>query len=649
MEVSECVVRRRMGSQPGNARVVEKERDGVENPLKLQLPGGNHSRSHSTPENEADHWDISPQAFNSIKAGWKRMKRSIEIKKKYISRKDRQTSLEKDVAHLEMKLQGQLAVREALENALGLVSTSSSSENGHHIPKQTEEMIKEITALEYEVARLEQHLLLLYRKVFEHNVSNNPSRSITREDSFCQKSHSGPLQPTNGLMSLLKQGTSMVQRSQSSLSQSSTSSLQQLGSGLSRQMYSDSLVQRSHSSLSSSSVIRHSPPLYNSPQSGMERSSHSQPLSLAQELEGRVARLADHLGTSIANHVHESPNRLSEDLVHCMAAIYCKLAEPPLPNIGFSSSPTSSLSSSSTFSPQDQCESWSPSCKNDVQCDVMMTDPFCVKRAKESIGAYTSMLAVPWICVDNDRLSYAARMLHTFKSYVQRLEKVDLKGLKHEEKLAFWINIYNALMMHAYLAYGIPQNHLKRVQLLLKAAYKVGGLSINAHVIQSILGCRLYRPVQWLQTLQTLLSAGMKFKAGDERQSYALNRSEPLVCFAVCCGGHSDPAVRVYTAKNIYQELEAAKEEYIHASVGVSKSGKVLLPKLLEGFANDSFLSLSGLLDMVCKCLPESQRNDIRKFSLSKPHKSIEWLPYNFNFRYIFSRELAKWTPPLLS
>jgi hypothetical protein len=42
----------------------------------------------------------------------------------------------------------------------------------------------------------------------------------------------------------------------------------------------------------------------------------------------------------------------------------------------------------------------------------------------------------------------------------------------------------------AYLAYGIPQNRLKRLNLLQKAAYKVGAYSINAQTIEhSILGC----------------------------------------------------------------------------------------------------------------------------------------------------------------
>ncbi len=31
---------------------------------------------------------------------------------------------------------------------------------------------------------------------------------------------------------------------------------------------------------------------------------------------------------------------------------------------------------------------------------------------------------------------------------VEQLEKVDPRQMTHEQKLAFWINIYNALMMH---------------------------------------------------------------------------------------------------------------------------------------------------------------------------------------------------------
>ena len=31
---------------------------------------------------------------------------------------------------------------------------------------------------------------------------------------------------------------------------------------------------------------------------------------------------------------------------------------------------------------------------------------------------------------------------------IRELERVDPSTMQHEEKLAFWLNIYNALMMH---------------------------------------------------------------------------------------------------------------------------------------------------------------------------------------------------------
>ncbi|KAH9550543.1 hypothetical protein CY35_10G077400 [Sphagnum magellanicum] len=256
-----------------------------------------------------------------------------------------------------------------------------------------------------------------------------------------------------------------------------------------------------------------------------------------------------------------TPNALSEELLCCMAAIYCKLADPPLPTeLSNSFSPSYSSSSSSATaattmttmhesSSREFCnsnESWSstrwrsdnhntsPSCDMD---GCIFPDPYSVNETGDDndVGPYSSMVEVPWICVDKERLAYAARALRNFRLMVEQLEKVDPGKMTQDEKLAFWINIYNALMMHAYLAYGIPRNRLKRLSLLQKAAYKVGLYSISAQTIEhSILGFRSNRPAQWLQAL---LNPGTKFKLGDERWAYALQTPEPSVCFALCCGG----------------------------------------------------------------------------------------------------------------
>lgn len=38
-----------------------------------------------------------------------------------------------------------------------------------------------------------------------------------------------------------------------------------------------------------------------------------------------------------------------------------------------------------------------------------------------------------------------------FRSLVNKLEGVNPRKLNHEEKLAFWINIHNSLVMHVML------------------------------------------------------------------------------------------------------------------------------------------------------------------------------------------------------
>ncbi|KAF3618038.1 hypothetical protein FXO38_33637 [Capsicum annuum] len=130
--------------------------------------------------------------------------------------------------------------------------------------------------------------------------------------------------------------------------------------------------------------------------------------------------------------------------------------------------------------------------------------------------------------------------------------------MRHNKKLAFWINVHNALVMHEFLVYGIPRSTLKRVSQLLKAAYNIGGNTVSVDMIQSsILGCRLPRPGQWIQSL---LFPKQKFKAGDARKGYAIEHSDPRLRFALCSGSHSDALLRLYTPKRVFQELEVAKE-----------------------------------------------------------------------------------------
>lgn len=98
----------------------------------------------------------------------------------------------------------------------------------------------------------------------------------------------------------------------------------------------------------------------------------------------------------------------------------------------------------------------------------------------------------------------------------------------------------------------------------------------------------------------------------------------------------------MFTPKRVVQELEVAKDEYIRATFGVRKDRKILLPKLVDTFAKESGLCSAGVMEMIQQSLPESLRKSIKKCQLAKSRKCIEWIPHNFTFRYLISKELVK-------
>mgnify|MGYP006957852017 CR=1 FL=1 len=107
--------------------------------------------------------------------------------------------------------------------------------------------------------------------------------------------------------------------------------------------------------------------------------------------------------------------------------------------------------------------------------------------------------------------------------------------------------------------------------------------------------------------------------------------------------------VRVYTSKNVNEELDAARSEYLQASIGFRNDKKVLLPKILEWYAREASISSSALLEWLSHHIDEKEKDILLKCIRSRPNKNashcIEWQPYNFNFRYMFHPKAQRIAP----
>ncbi|KZV45346.1 hypothetical protein F511_04084 [Dorcoceras hygrometricum] len=510
---------------------------------------------------------------------------------KNISIKDdisnQRASLEQDIDQLQLRLQQERSMRGVLERAMGRASSTLSP--GHrHFAAQTKELISEIELLEEEVAKREQHVLTLYRSIFEY---------VSR-----------PTSEHNSVVTSPAHAKSESRRHPSIISSAFCSSK----NFPLRNFHSLATINDSGKKSLLQSKTRHIS-LLNAKESMHFGKSFSIKVPTASK---------NYASRTLKDHLYQCPSKLAEEMVRCMAAVYCWLRSTSASDEQ-NQSHLSSKSSTGAILP-----GWSGGERK-----------YCSTK---------STVEIPWISKDKSRFSRASYAISNYRVMVEQLEKVNVRKMDANAQIAFWINLYNSLVMHAYLAFGIPHNSLRRLALFHKAAYNVGGHVISANTIEQSIFC--YRTPRLGQWLETVLSTALRKKSGEERKiirsKYRIQDFQPLVCFALCTGASSDPMLNVYSAPNIKVELEAAKREFLQGNIVVEKSKKILLPKLVEKYAKEVSVPVDEILPWITENVDKKLSDSIQKCCDSRPNKrasqKIKWLPYNSRFRYVFSKGLTE-------
>ncbi|KAK8697069.1 hypothetical protein V6N13_113231 [Hibiscus sabdariffa] len=353
----------------------------------------------------------------------------------------------------------------------------------------------------------------------------------------------------------------------------------------------------------------------------------------------------------IVENLWHHPNQLSEEMVLRMRDIFIFLAD------------SSKLSSSSVSPASPHCplaNFLASSSDSPVVTSLVSSpqgggafDPYEVSDKVDwrcNIGTYSNAVEVSWLSVGKKELEYAAMALKRFRLLVEQLSMVDPSQMSYNEKLTFWINLYNALIMHAYLAYGVPRNEIKLFSLMQKAAYTVGGLSVSAADIE----CTILKmnPATYRAQIAAVFAL-QKFKASVELQKYTIDQPEPLLHFVLSCGLHSSPAVRIFRPENANELLKQSMKDYIQASVGISNKGKLLVPKLLHCFTK-GVVEDSVLPEWLCQFLSTQQASMVgsclsrNKWRLLGA-RGFSVLPFDSRFRFLFLLDDKTSQPPKTS
>ncbi|GJP43468.1 hypothetical protein CLOM_g2927 [Closterium sp. NIES-68] len=250
-------------------------------------------------------------------------------------------------------------------------------------------------------------------------------------------------------------------------------------------------------------------------------------------------------------------------------------------------------------------------------------------------GNYIQMLAVHHPPSEGSMThADATRLLH-FRAMAAQLEDVDPSALAHNERLAFWINIYNALLLYIYIVIPVPTDFADRISLFSKVGFLIGGQLYSVLLIEhAVLRAASHKPF----IIRAL--PGATFRPDDARSLCALTHPEPLVSFALCSGTRSSPSVRVYRAEGVQQQLRGAMVEFLGAAVSVNEANKIIIPKLLHWYAVDFAPDLWSLLEWLANVLPTNQAVVVMNCLPTgaaniSASKCVAVAPFDWRFRYL--------------
>ncbi|XP_015070673.1 uncharacterized protein LOC107015031 isoform X1 [Solanum pennellii] len=201
-------------------------------------------------------------------------------------------------------------------------------------------------------------------------------------------------------------------------------------------------------------------------------------------------------------------------------------------------------------------EPFVPKCYN-FRGSTNDNEPKDVAVLGQRLGKIMSALLESYASDDRYHLDYIgisnSEEFRRYTNLIQDLHRVNLLNLSADEKLAFFLNLYNAMAIHAVIRIGHPGGMIDRRAFFSEFQYMVGGYSYSLSGLKDgILRSNRRAPFTLMRP----------FPSGDRRLEMAFQKVNPLIHFGLCNATRSSPAVRFFTPQNVESELRYAAREY---------------------------------------------------------------------------------------
>lgn len=220
-------------------------------------------------------------------------------------------------------------------------------------------------------------------------------------------------------------------------------------------------------------------------------------------------------------------------------------------------------------------------------------------------------------------LDYARLAAHELYSEHRRLTQVlrsysPLEEEHRDGQLAFWINLYNALIMDAVISYRVSASLQSHFSLFRRAAYEVAGLRFSPEDIEhGVLRGNGRHPFLPLR----------QFWRGDPREAFVIDPPDPRIHFALNCAARSCPPLAFYGREGINEQLDLATANFLNSGGTRYEPGSntLWLSKILDWYGED-FGGADGVLEFIWDYLEDEEaRRAIEDSDIQVRHMPYDW------------------------
>lgn len=254
-------------------------------------------------------------------------------------------------------------------------------------------------------------------------------------------------------------------------------------------------------------------------------------------------------------------------------------------------------------------------------------EPSGVQELKQAINAIKAQA----FNTSNGRVDYSAlsssEAYRDYRQATRGLRTFDPLTLEtRRNRLAFWINLYNALVIDAVIAFDIKKSVNELPGFFWKAAYNINGYRFNTFDIENgVLRANAGHPG----------IPGPQFAENDPRVQYSLDVLDPRIHFALVCASRSCPPIALYEGKNIDQQLDLAAKSFINGGgVEIDRGDQVVnLSKIFRWYAPDfggPWLGLGNMRSVLDFITPYINDEGDQGW-LRDENPKVKFAPYDWN------------------